>query len=131
MRSFGYVPVHFSRLYEWGHIHVEWDLQPARTSLGLFPHFFNEFLKTSEVFALCVRDRLLTDQSPMCSRRSSYLIDSGGASSGCSHQDRLHRWGNPALLGMKKVCSEDAVRALGTLVEDINTDCLLTHLLGF
>jgi len=37
---------------------------------------------------------------------------------------------NPALLGMKKVCSEDAVRrALGTLEEAASTQWLQTHLL--
>ncbi len=74
MRFFGYVPVPFSRLYEWGRINVEWDLHAARTSPGLVPPpFFYEILKMSEVFAPCGRDRPLTDQSPNSQQKSDVL----------------------------------------------------------
>jgi hypothetical protein len=113
---------------------VEWNPQAAVTPLGQLP-FFIEFLKTSELFAPWVRDCPLTYQSPNAPQTIDVLgtlflsILSGHRR--YAHITTIRTDGvNPALLGMSKVCSEDAVRrALGTLKEAASTQWLQTHLL--
>ena len=117
-----------------GRIHVEWDPQAAVTPLGQLP-FFIEFLKTSELFAPWVRECPLTYRSPNAPQTIDVLgtlflsILSGHRR--YAHITTIRTDGvNPALLGMSKVCSEDAVRrALGTLDEAASTQWLQTHLL--
>jgi hypothetical protein len=117
-----------------GRIHVEWDPQAAVTPLGQLP-FFIEFLKTAELFAPWVRECPLTYRSPNAPQTIDVLgtlflsILSGHRR--YAHITTIRTDGvNPALLGMSKVCSEDAVRrALGTLKETASTQWLQTHLL--
>ena len=101
-----------------GRIHVEWDPQAAVTPLGQLP-FFIEFLKTSDLFVPWVRECPLTYRSPNAPQPIDVLgtlflsILSGHRR--YAHITTIRTDGvNPALLGMSKVCSEDAVRrALG------------------
>ncbi len=117
-----------------GRIHVEWDPHAAVTPLGQLP-FFIEFLKTSELFTPWVRDCPLLYQSPNAPQTIDVLgtlflsILSGHRR--YAHITTIRTDGvNPALLGMSKVCSEDAVRrALGTLDETASTQWLHSHLL--
>lgn len=117
-----------------GRIHVEWDPQAAVTPLGQLP-FFIEFLKTSDLFVPWVRECPLTYRSPNAPQPIDVLgtlflsILSGHRR--YAHITTIRTDGvNPALLGMSKVCSEDAVRrALGTLDATASTQWLQTHLL--
>jgi hypothetical protein len=91
---------------------VEWD--PAVMSLGQLP-FFIEFLKTAHLFAPWVRDCPLTYHSPNAPQKIDVL-----GTLFLSVLSGHHRYApittirtdgvNPALLGMKKVCSENVVR---------------------
>ena len=116
-----------------GRIHVEWNPQAAVTPLGQLS-FFIEFLKTADLFAPWVRDCPLTYHSPNAPQKIDVLgtlflsILSGHRR--YAHLTTIRTDGvNPALWGMSKVCSEDAVRrALGTLDEAASTQWLQTHL---
>jgi hypothetical protein len=113
---------------------VEWDPQAAVTPLGQLP-FFIEFLKTSELFAPWVRECPLTYHSPNAPQTidvfGTLFLSILSGHRRYAHITTIRTDGvNPALLGMSKVCSEDAVRrALGTLEEAASTQWLQTHLL--
>ena len=116
-----------------GHIHVEWNPQAAVTPLGQLP-FFIEYLHVSGLYEPWVSQCPLTWISPNASRKTDVLgtvllsVLSG-------HQRYAHISGlrgdgvNPALLGMRKVVSEDSVRrAFGKLEEETGVAWLQEHL---
>jgi hypothetical protein len=108
--------------------------QAAVTSLGQLP-FFIEFVKTSELFAPWVRERPLTHHSPNAPQTidvfGTLFLSILSGHRRYAHITTIRTDGvNPALLGMSKVCSEDAVRrALGILEEAACPQWLQTHLL--
>lgn len=116
-----------------GRIHVEWDPQAAVTPLGQLP-FFIEFLKTADLFAPWVRDCPLTYTSPNAPRTTDVLgtlfLSVLAGHHRYAHITTIRSDGvNPPLLGMTKVCSEDAVRrALRAMEEDAGEAWLQTHL---
>jgi len=96
-----------------GRVHVAWDPQAAVIPLGQVP-FFIEFLKTADLFAPWVRDCPLTYHSPNAPPSIAVLgtlflsILSGHHR--YAHRTTIRTDGvNPALLGMRKGCSEDSV----------------------
>ena len=117
-----------------GRVHVEWDPQAAVTPLGQLP-FFIEFLKTADLFAPWVRDCPLTSQSPNAPQAvdllGTVLLSILSGHHRYAHITTIRTDGvNPALLGMRKVCSEDSVRrGLKALEEAASTQWLQTHLL--
>lgn len=97
-----------------GKIHVEWDPQVAVTPLGQLP-FFIDFLKTADLFAPWVRDCPLSWKSPNAPGKTeilgTLLLSILAGHHRYSHIATIRSDGvNPALLGMKKVASEDSVR---------------------
>ena len=97
-----------------GRIHVEWDPSAAVTPMGQLP-FFIEFLKVSGLFEAFVAECPLRYTSP----NSPSVRDVLGTlmlSILAGHNRYAHITAircdsvNPALLGMKKVISEDAAR---------------------
>jgi hypothetical protein len=97
-----------------GLVHVEWDEQSPVTPIGQLV-FFAQFLKTCQLFAPWVADCPLYYSSPNAPSKEDVLgtlllaILSGQkryAHITSIRQDAV----NPALLGMKKVLSEDSAR---------------------
>jgi len=97
-----------------GRIHVEWDPQAAVTPLGQLP-FFIELLKTGGLFEPWVEDCPLHTTSNNASKKRD-LLGTLMLSMLSGHRRYAeitsirHDHVNPPLLGMSKVCSEDAVR---------------------
>lgn len=97
-----------------GLVHVEWDEQTPVTPIGQLI-FFTQFLKTCNLFAPWVKDCPLYYSSPNAPSKEDVLgtlllaVLSGQkryAHITSIRQDAV----NPALLGMKKVLSEDSAR---------------------
>ena len=100
-----------------GKISVQWAPQEAVTPLGQLP-FFIDFLKQSGLFEQLVREAPLSYTSPDAPRPRDVLgtlvlsMVAGGRR--YAHVNALRYDGvNPELLGMKRVCSDDSVRAGG------------------
>ena len=116
-----------------GRIYVEWDPQAAVTPLGQLP-FFIEFLKTADLFAPWVQDCPVTYTSPNAPEPvdllGTLLLSVLSGHQRYAHITTIRNDGvNPALLGMRKVCSEDSVRrALKTLDAQASRTWLQTHL---
>jgi len=116
-----------------GRIHVEWDPPAAVTPVGQLP-FFIEFLKTADLFAPWVRDCPVTYTSPNAPDKvdllGTLLLSGLSGHHRYAHITTIRHDGvNPALLGMRKVCSEDSVRrALRTLEAQASRPWLPTHL---
>ena len=97
-----------------GRVHVEWNPQAAVTPLGQLP-FFIEFLKVSGLFAPWVEQCPLGWDSPNAPRKrdvlGTALLSILSGHQRYAHINALRGEGvNPALLGMRKVVSEDSVR---------------------
>jgi len=97
-----------------GRVHVEWDPQAAVTPLGQLP-FFIEFLKTAELFTPWVEECPLQRCSPNAPAQvdllGTLLLSVLAGQRRYAHITAIRADGvNPALLGMSRVLSEDAVR---------------------
>jgi hypothetical protein len=116
-----------------GRVHVEWDPTAAATPFGQLP-FFVEFLKLGGLFDPWVADCPLTLMSPNAPAKRDILgtlllaILAG-------HQRYAHITAlrgdtvNAALLGMRRVMSEDSVRrALAKIDEAAGVEWLQRHL---
>jgi hypothetical protein len=97
-----------------GRIHVEWSPDSAVTPLGQLP-FFIEFLKTADLFDPWVAESPLHYASPNAPDKRD-ILGTLMLSILAGHQRYAHITAmrcdrvNPALLGMKKVVSEDSMR---------------------
>ncbi len=97
-----------------GRVHVEWDPQAAVTPLGQLP-FFIEFLKTAELFTPWVEQCPLERRSPNAPAKvdllGTLMLSVLAGQRRYAHITAIRADGvNPALLGMSRVLSEDAVR---------------------
>lgn len=97
-----------------GRVHLEWDPQAAVTPLGQLP-FFIEFLKTAELYQPWVEQCPLAYTSPNAPSKSdvlgTLLLSVLAGQRRYAHIAALRADGvNPALLGMSRTLSEDAVR---------------------
>jgi hypothetical protein len=97
-----------------GRVHVEWNPQAAVTPLGQLP-FFIEFLKTAELLAPWVEGCPLRRSSPNAPSNldllGTLLLSVLAGQRRYAHITAIRADGvNPALLGMSRVLSEDAVR---------------------
>src|SRR5512132_1147207 len=104
-----------------GRVHVEWDSSAAATPLGQLP-FFIEFLKLGGLFDPWVADCPLTLTSPNAPAKRDILGTLLGTlllAVLAGHQRYAHITAlrgdgvNAALLGMRRVMSEDLVRRAG------------------
>ena len=97
-----------------GKLHVEWDPAAAVTPLGQLP-FFIEFLKTTGLFERFVKECPLHYLSPNAPGKrevlGTLLLSILAGHHRYAHITSIRMDGvNPALLGMQRVLSEDAVR---------------------
>jgi hypothetical protein len=97
-----------------GKVHVEWAPQAAVTPMGQLP-FFIEFLKTAELFEPWVTECPLEFKSPNAPQvrdiLGTILLSVLAGQKRYAHIAAIRAdHVNPALLGMKKVMSEDSVR---------------------
>jgi hypothetical protein len=97
-----------------GRVHVEWDPQAAVTPLGQLP-FFIEFLKSAELFEPWVQECPLHYTSPNAPSvrdlLGTIMLSVLAGHTRYAHMTAIRCDGvNPALLGMRKVLSEDSVR---------------------
>jgi hypothetical protein len=116
-----------------GRIHVEWNPQAAVTPLGQLP-FFIEYLQVSGLYEPWVSQCPLTWTSPNAPLKKD-VLGTVVLSVLSGHQRYAHINGlrgdgvNPALLDMRKVVSEDAVRrAFIKLNEEAGVAWLQEHL---
>ena len=97
-----------------GRVHVEWDASVPVTPFGQLP-FFIDYLKQAGLFDAWVTDCPLSLTSPNAPRKRD-LLGTVLLSVLAGHRRYAHITAlrcdpvNPPLLGMRKVCSEDAVR---------------------
>lgn len=116
-----------------GRIHVEWDPQAAVPPLGQLP-FFIEFRKPADLFVPWVRDCPVTYTSPNAPEKGdllgTLLLSVLAGPHRYAHSTTIRNaGGKPALLGMRKGCSEDSVRrALRTLEPQASRQWLQAHL---
>ena len=116
-----------------GRVHVEWDTTAPVTPLGQLP-FFIEFLKQGGLFDGWVSDCPLVLTSPNAPKRrdvlGTVLLSVLAGHWRYAHITAVRGDGvNPALLGMGKVVSEDAVRrALAKIGEADGVEWLQAHL---
>jgi hypothetical protein len=116
-----------------GRVHVEWDPQAPVTPLGQLP-FFIEYLRLGGLFDPWVADCPLGYTSPNAPRArdvlGTLLLAILAGHRRYAHITSLRCDGvNPALLGMTKVVSEDAVRrALAKVDESAGLAWLERHL---
>lgn len=116
-----------------GRVHVEWDTAAAVTPLGQLP-FFIAFLKQGGLFDGWVAECPLTLTSPNAPRTrdvlGTVLLAVLAGHWRYAHITAVRGDGvNPALLGMRKVVSEDAVRrALAKIEEAAGIEWLQAHL---
>lgn len=116
-----------------GRVHVEWDPQAAVTPLGQLP-FFIEFLKTGGLFEPWVEGCPLVYGSPNAPAKrdvlGTVLLSVLAGHKRYAHITAMRCDGvNPALLGMGKVVSEDAVRrGLRHIEEGVGVAWLKRHL---
>ena len=97
-----------------GLVHVEWDEQAPITPVGQLI-FFAQFLKTCQLFAPWVKDCPLHYNSPNSPSKEdvlgTLLLAVLSGQKRYSHITSIRQDAvNPALLGMKKVLSEDSAR---------------------
>lgn len=97
-----------------GLVHVEWDDQASVTPIGQLV-FFAQFLKTCNLFAPWVSDCPLHYSSPNAPSKEdvlgTLLLAVLSGQKRYAHITSIRQDGvNPALLGMKKVLSEDSAR---------------------
>ena len=116
-----------------GRVHVEWDPSAAATPLGQLP-FFIEFLKLGGLFDPWVADCPLTLMSPNAPAKRD-ILGTLLLAVLAGHQRYAHITAlrgdavNAALLGMRRVMSEDSVRrALAKIGEAAGVDWLQRHL---
>lgn len=116
-----------------GRLHVEWNPQAAVTPLGQLP-FFIEYLQVSGLYEPWVSQCPLEWLSPNAPRKAdvlgTVLLSVLSGHQRYAHISALRGDGvNPALLGMRKVVSEDSVRrAFGKLDEELGVTWLQEHL---
>jgi hypothetical protein len=116
-----------------GKVHVEWAPDEAVTPLGQLP-FFIDYLKQAGLFDPFVADCPLDDTSPNAPAKRDLLgtlvLGLLTGAKRYAHMTALRNDSvNPALLGMKRVCSEDSVRrGLKALAPDKATTWLQRHL---
>lgn len=116
-----------------GRVHVEWDPQAPVTPLGQLP-FFIEYLRLGGLFEPWVADCPLAYTSPNAPTLrdvlGTVLLAVLAGHRRYAHITSLRADGvNPALLGMSKVVSEDAVRrALSRIDERAGLAWLERHL---
>jgi hypothetical protein len=97
-----------------GRIHIEWDAAAPVTPFGQLP-FFIDYLKQAGLFDAWVADCPLSLTSPNAPKKRD-LLGTVLLSVLAGHRRYAHITAlrcdpvNPPLLGMGKVCSEDAVR---------------------
>jgi hypothetical protein len=118
-----------------GRVHVEWDPQAAVTPLGQLP-FFIEFLKTAELFAPWVEQCPLERRSPNAPAKvdllGTLLLSVLAGQRRYAHITAIRADGvNPALLGMSRVLSEDAVRRAFVGADAAECSVWLQNHLGF
>jgi hypothetical protein len=116
-----------------GKVHVKWAPEAAVSSLGLMP-FFIEFLKTSGLFEEWVADCPLHYTSGNAPDKRDVLgtlvLSVLAGHWRYAHINTIRADGiNPALLGMKKVVSEDSARrGLKAMDEAASGEWLKKHL---
>lgn len=116
-----------------GRVHVEWDPEAAVTPLGQLA-FFIEYLKAGGLFEPWVSDCPLTLTSPNAPKKrdvlGTLLLSVLAGHKRYAHITCIRGDGvNPALLGMTKVVSEDAVRrGLAKIDAAAGTTWLQRHL---
>lgn len=116
-----------------GRLHVEWNPQAAVTPLGQLP-FFIEYLQVSGLYEPWVSQCPLEWLSPNAPRKAdvlgTVLLSVLSGHQRYAHISALRGDGvNPAVLGMRKVVSEDSVRrAFGKLDEEPGVAWLQEHL---
>ena len=116
-----------------GWVHVEWAPNEAVTPLGQLP-FFIDYLKQAGLFEPRVADCPLdyTSQNAPAKRDllGTLVLALLVGAKRCVHVTALRNDGvNPALLGMKRVCSDDSVRrGLKTLEPETAAAWLHRHL---
>jgi len=116
-----------------GTVDVRWAPDEAVTPLGQLP-FFIDYLKQAGLFAPFVADCPLGYTSPNAPRKRDLLgtlvLALLAGAKRYAHVTALRNDGiNPALLGMKRVCSEDSVRrGLAALEPEAATTWLHRHL---
>jgi len=116
-----------------GRVHVEWDATAPVTPFGQLP-FFIDYLKQAGLFDAWVSDCPLSLTSPNAPRKRD-MLGSVLLSVLAGHRRYAHITAlrcdpvNPALLGMHKVVSEDAVRrGMKKIDEAAGLAWLRTHL---
>lgn len=116
-----------------GKLHVRWDESAAVTAMGQMPVFI-DFLKTSGLWDGLLADCPLRYTSPNAPSQvdivGTLLMSVLAGQSRYAHINAL-RWDgvNPALLGMKKVMSEDSARrAFKQASPEATRQWLKTHL---
>jgi hypothetical protein len=97
-----------------GLVHVEWDEQAPITPIGQLV-FFTQFLKTCQLFAPWVEDCPLHYYSPNAPSKEdilgTFLLAVLSGQKRYAHITSIRQDAvNPALLGMKRVFSEDSAR---------------------
>jgi hypothetical protein len=116
-----------------GKVHVEWAPDEAVTPLGQLP-FFIDYLKQAGLFDPFVADCPLDYTSPNAPAKRDLLgtlvLGLLTGAKRYAHMTALRNDSvNPALLGMKRVCSDDSVRrGLKALDPDEATTWLQRHL---
>jgi hypothetical protein len=116
-----------------GRIHVEWDATAPVTPFGQVP-FFIDYLKQAGLFEAWVADCPWALTSPNAPKKRD-LLGTVLLSVLAGHRRYAHITAlrcdpvNPPLLGMRKVCSEDAVRrGLAKIDEKAGLAWLQNHL---
>jgi hypothetical protein len=116
-----------------GRVHVEWDATAPVTQFGQLP-FFIDYLKQAGLFDAWVADSPLAFTSPNAPGKRD-LLGTVLLSVLAGHRRYAHITAlrcdpvNPPLLGMRKVCSEDAVRrGLAKIDETKGLPWLQNHL---
>ena len=116
-----------------GKVEVRWAPEEAVTPLGQLP-FFVDSLKQADLFDPFVREAPLAYSSPNAPQvrdvLSTLLLSVVSGASRYAHVNALRNDGvNPALLGMRRVCSDDSVRrAIGRMEEEAAEPWLRRHL---
>ena len=118
-----------------GPVRVEWDHEAAMTPLGQLP-FFIDFLKTSGLFDALVADCPLRYESPNAPRKRD-VLGTAMLSMLAGHKRYAHITALrgdavlPALLGMKKIVSEDAIRRAFKAIDEAEGAAWLRGHLSF
>ena len=118
-----------------GPVRVEWDHEAAMTPLGQLP-FFIDFLKTSGLFDAFVADCPLRYESPNAPGKRDVLGTAmlsmlAGAERYAHIAARRGDAVLPALPGMKRIVSEDAIRRAFKAIDEAEGAAWLRGPLGF